>query len=204
MITPSPFSMVSGDALYDPEEIRLDCYYTQWRFNVHHDGTDVEQRLGLSIVANALVYGDELPSVQVVHDGTILEIKVKLPDSRNVGKYDTIYESEINSIMESRVMSPTTLVEEKKAAINEISDLRGRKICQMDAVTEDQTRRKALFDYGVFRVELLETCEVRIPKKKVKGTYEQGKILDIDLIVKREKTYKGSEAVEASPSKVTA
>ena len=60
----------------------------------------------------------------------------------------------------------------------------------------------SVFPWAIFTFTLLESsaCDYSLTK----GTYEQGKILDINLIVKREKTYKGSEAVEASPSKVTA
>ena len=196
----SPNTLQSAEDLYEPYEIRLVTWVTQWKHR-HHNGHDVETRIGMNVGANSFLWGENKPSVKVIREGTVLEIKSKLPPIRDVEKLDIVYEGEIETLMESKMMDTNVSAMEKKIAVAEMTALNARKLHQIDAFEEDRSQRQDAWDYGVTRIRLLETCEVTIPKKKIKGSFETGWLLDIDLKVKKEKTYKGSEAVDASPVK---
>ena len=197
-VSPEPYGTLVGSTLYAPEEIRLDTWCTQWSFQyLNGSSKDVDTRIGLNIGANNFIK----PHVEVIQDGFVLEIKSELPSCRDRDQLAVVYQRDINTQM-AIIKDADATDEAKNNAMHEISALNARKTAQLAQITADKALRKSAWTYGVYRVVLSEACEVEIPKKVLKEDPKVGKVLDIDLIVKQEKTYKGSEAVQsASPAK---
>lgn len=179
--------------LYKDGEIRLDTWHTKWTYKFFNN-KDVEDRIGLNIGANGFIN----PTVELIEEGLVLEIKSELPSCRWKNELDLIYNVDVDKQMAIVTDSKTT-PEQKQSAMMKISALNARKTAQMDAIQLDFAERKDAWHYGVYRIRLPEACEVEIPLKVVKK--DKGMmVLDVDLIIKKEKTYHGSAAVEMASS----